>query len=629
MSATSTSRSTRPSAPPPPSAPNWRGIAAERREEVSGGLAALLRARSRRLLGSLLRPHRRALAVLAVLVVVQSVASLAGPYLIGLGIDHGVPALTRGDGPGTLLGIVGVFVGAVVIQVLALRAFLRLSGRVAQDVVLDLRRRLFRHLQHLSMSFHEEYTSGRVISRQTSDVDAIAEFLDEGIDTVVMAALSLVGIGTAMLLLDVPLALVAIAMMVPVAVLTVWFRRESASAYRAIRESVARVIVQIVETLNGIRAVQAFRREPRNEEIFGGLSEEYRSALHRSMTLMSRFGPGTRLVTNTAAALVLGVGAYRVLGGAIGIGVLTSFLLYLRRFFDPLMELSQYYNAFQSAIAALEKVSGVLTEPTAVPEPADPRPPAPAAGEIRFESVSFRYPGRTDHLVLSGLDLVIPAGQTVALVGPTGAGKSTIARLVGRFYDPTSGRVLLDGVDLRDLAEADLHRPGRHLVATVTQESFLFSGSVADNIRLGRPGAAPAEVERAARTIGAHSLFAALPHGYDTDVRKRGGRLSAGQRQLVAFARAFLADPAVLVLDEATSSLDIPSERLVHRALRTILAHRTAMVIAHRLSTVAIADRVLVVSDGRVVEDGAPSLLAARDGPYARLHRAWRESLGG
>ncbi len=514
-----------------------------------------------------------------------------------------------------------------------LRAFLSLSGRMAQDVVLDLRRRLFEQFQRLSVAFHEDYTSGRVVSRQTSDVDAIKEFLDEGIDTVVMAALSLVGIGVAMLLLDTPLASVAIAMMLPVAALTMWFRRQSASAYRTIRTAVAAVIVQIVETLNGIRAVQAFRRETRNEEIFAELSEDYRAGLHRSMTLMSRFGPGTRLITNTAVAVVLAVGAHRVLDGSIGVGVLTAFLLYLRRFFDPLLELSQYYNAFQSSIAALEKVSGVLTEPVSVPEPDPPVPSRrptteqPRLGRVRFERVTFCYPRRPDQVVLHELDLHIPPGQTVALVGATGAGKTTIARLVGRLYDPTTGRVLLDGVDLRDIGAQDLHRPDRQLIATVTQESFLFSGSVADNIAFGRPGAERSEIETAALAIGAHAMFSRLPDGYDTDVRKRGGRLSAGQRQLVSFARVFLADPAVLVLDEATSSLDIPSERAVQRALRTVLAERTALVIAHRLSTVAIADRILVIGAGRILEDGPPARLATGDGPFARLHQAWRDSV--
>ena len=434
---------------------DWRGVAAERTEEVSGTLGALLRTRSRRLLGSLLSPHRRTIALLAVLVVVQNVASLAGPYLIGVGIDRGVPAMLAGQGRGILLGIVATFLGAVVVQVVTLRAFLRLSGRLAQDVVLDLRIRLFRHLQRLSIAFHEDYTSGRVISRQTSDIDAVSEFLEEGVDSVVMAALSLVGIGAAMLLLDVPLALVALGMLVPVVGLSIWFRRRSAASYRATREAIARVIVQIVETLNGIRAVLAFRREPRNEQIFAELSEAHRRAMHRSVTLMAIYGPGMRLITNTGVAVVLGVGAYRVLDGAMGVGVLTAFLLYLRRFFDPLMELSQYYNAFQSATAALEKLSGVLEEPLSVADPTEPVRLAQARGELRFEKVSFRYSSRPEHVVLPELDLLVPAGQTVALVGATGAGKSTIARLVGRFYDPTSGRVLLDDVDLRRIAESD------------------------------------------------------------------------------------------------------------------------------------------------------------------------------
>jgi ATP-binding cassette subfamily B protein len=602
---------------------DWRGVATESSDDVRGGLASLLRARSRRLLADLLRPHRRSLVALGVLAVVQNLASLTGPYLIGLGIDRGIPPLLRGEGNGTLLIIVALFVAAIAVQVVTQRAFLRLTGRVGQDIVLELRGRLFDHLQRLSMAFHERYTSGRVISRQTSDIDAVSEFLEEGVDAVVMAMLSIVSIGAMMLWLDPPLAAVGLAAFVPVIGLTVWFRRESAKAYRAGREAVARVIVQIVETLNGIRAVLAFRREPRNQQIFVELSEQYRVASQRSFRLMAVFGPGLKLVSNVSVAAVLAMGSYRVLDGDLQLGVLAAFLLYLRRFFDPLQDLSQFFNAFQSAAAALEKISGVLQEPLSVPDPAAPVALPHPRGDVRFEKVTFAYSGRPEQLVLPELDLRIPAGQTVALVGATGAGKSTIARLVGRFYDPASGRVLLDGVDLREVAPDDAHRA----VVTVTQESFLFAGSIADNIAFGRPGASRAEIERAARLIGAHEVFAALPQGYDTDVRKRGGRLSAGQRQLVSFARAFLADPAVLVLDEATSSLDIPSERLVQRALRTILADRTALIIAHRLSTVAIADRVLVLDAGRVVEDGAPRRLATGDGPYARLHHAWQESL--
>jgi ATP-binding cassette subfamily B protein len=306
------------------------------------------------------------------------------------------------------------------------------------------------------------------------------------------------------------------------------------------------------------------------------------------------------------------------------IGVLAAFLLYLRRFFDPMQELSQFYNSLQSAGAAVEKLAGVLEEPPSVPEPERPVALRAVAGAVRFSGVRFSYRG--DGPVIPGLDLEIPAGQTVALVGATGAGKTTIARLLARFYDPDAGRVTLDGVDLRELAERDLRRA----VVIVTQESFLFSSfasTVADNIRFGRPDATRAEIEGAARAIGAHEFIAALPNGYDTEVSKRGGRLSAGQRQLVAFARAFLADPAVLILDEATSSLDVPSERQVQRALRTILAERTAMIIAHRLSTVEIADRVLVLDQGRVVEDGPPEELLAATGRYADLHRSWLQSL--
>ncbi|WP_088284102.1 ABC transporter ATP-binding protein [Kineosporia sp. A_224] len=610
-----------PSGPQPnQNGTDWRGVAAEHTENVSSTVAGLLRGRSRRLLGSLLAPHRRTLWVVLGLVVVQNLASLAGPALIGAGIDRGIPPLLRGEGGGTLAAVGVAFAVATLLQVVTQRSFMLLTGRIGQDVVLDLRTRVFEHFQRLSMAFHEDYTSGRVISRQTSDVDAISEFLDGGVDAVVRALLSIVGIGVTMLLLDVPLALVGLASFVPLFALTLWFRRESATAYRTTREAVAMVIVQIVETLTGIRAVQAFRREPRNEQIFAALNERYRAASQKSFSLMAVYGPGMKLISNVTIALILFYGGTRVLDGELGVGVLTAFLLYLRRFFDPLQDLAQFFNALQSATAALEKLSGVLEEAPSVPDAERPRAlPAPR-GAVRFDAVSFGY---KEKVVLPGLDLHVPAGQTVALVGATGAGKTTIARLLGRFYDPVEGRVLLDDVDLREVEEHDLHRA----VVTVTQESFLFSGSVADNIAFGRPGASRRDIEEAARRIGAHEFIAALPEGYDTDVRKRGGRLSAGQRQLVSFARAFLADPAVLVLDEATSSLDIPHERLVQSALRTILADRTALIIAHRLSTVEIADRVLVLSDGRVVEDGPPHELATGTGPYARLHHAWRQSL--
>jgi len=369
--------------------------------------------------------------------------------------------------------------------------------------------------------------------------------------------------------------------------------------------------------------VQAFRRERRNDEIFSTLNGRNAATTLRSMRLIAVYSPGITLVANVATGAVLLYGGLRVANGDIKVGVLTTFLLYLQRFFDPLQDLSQFYNTFQSAGAALEKISGVLDEPPAVPEPelAAELPARTGAGrELRLRSVRFGY---RETIVLPGMNLRIPAGQTVALVGETGAGKTTVARLVARFYDPGEGSVLLDGTDLRDLPDQRL----RSEVVLVTQENFLFTGSIADNIELGRPGASREEIIAAATAIGAHAFITALPGGYDAEVGKRGGRLSAGQRQLISFARVFLAAPAVLVLDEATSLLDLPGERAVQAALRTILAGRTALIIAHRLSTVAIADRVLVMSGGEIVEDGPPDLLLTDSGRYSALHASWRSSL--
>jgi ATP-binding cassette, subfamily B, bacterial len=380
-----------------------------------------------------------------------------------------------------------------------------------------------------------------------------------------------------------------------------------------------------VETFGGIRAVQAFRREARNEEIFDGLNQANAAANLRSQRLLAIFFPGVTLVGNLAIGAVLLYGGDRVIDHQMKIGVLVTFLLYLQRFFDPLIDLSQFYSSFQSAGAALEKISGVLDEAPSVPEPEHPHalPAASGAGsgrEVLFDEVRFGYRKST---VLPDLRLTIPAGQTVALVGATGAGKTTIARLLARLYDPLEGSVRLDGVDLRELADTTL----RHEVVLITQENFLFSGSIADNIELGKPGASREEIVAAATAIGAHDFISALPDGYDEEVGKAGGRLSAGQRQLISFARAFLAAPAVLVLDEATSLLDIPSERLVQQALTRILTGRTAVIIAHRLSTVAIADRVLVLEHGQIIEDGSPADLLASDGEYSALHASWQESL--
>ncbi|MFU8871901.1 ABC transporter ATP-binding protein [Micromonospora sp. SL4-19] len=606
----------------------WRGRATDpdadrsRAEDNAPEAVARLRARSRALLGELLRPHRGRLGLAVALLLAQNAAAMAGPYLVMIGIDRCIAPLRAGH-PGPLVAVAVAFAVTAGTGYAARRGFLTLAARIGQAVLLDLRQRVYGHFLRLDVGFHERYTSGRMVSRLTSDVESIAELVDGGIDKLVMAALSVLSVAGILLWLDLPLAAVTLLAFPFLFWLSRWFARASAGAYRRTREAVALVIVHFVESLRGIRAVQAYRREPRNQRIFAAVNDDYRQASLDAFRLIAVYSPGIRMIGNLTVAVVLGYGGWRVLGGRTEVGVLAAFLLYLRRFFEPMEELSQFYNALQSATAALEKLAGVLDERPAVAEPARPVPlPAgPGRGDVVFRSVSFGY--RPEAPILVDLGLTVPAGQTVALIGPTGAGKSTIAKLLARFHDPAAGTVRLDGVDLRDLSDAELRRA----IVLVTQENHLFSGSVAENIRFGRPDADDAAVEAAARAIGAHDFIAALPDGYATEVRRRGGRLSAGQRQLVAFARAFLADPRVLILDEATSSLDVPTERLVQRAVGSILRDRTALVIAHRLSTVEIADRVLVLDGGRIVEDGPPAELAAAGGRYAALHRQWRDSL--
>jgi ABC-type multidrug transport system fused ATPase/permease subunit len=602
---------------------DWRGrFDEERTEDLPIDESLPRRREARALLGSLLRPYSRTVALLALVVVVENAARLSVPLLVQRGIDHGIPPIIDGGSARILMTVVATLGVVVLVQAISRMFFLRRSGRIGQKVLLELRRRVFRHFQRLDIRFHDRYTSGRVVSRSTNDVEAIQDMLETGFDSLITAVLTLVGTSILLVTLDVRLGLMCLGAFPILVALVWWFRAESAKVYRKVRESAALVIVQFVETMTGIKAVHAYRREPRNQQIFEGIADDYREINEKTFRLLAIFMPGVKLVGNITTGVVLLYGGYRVLQGQMTIGTLTAFLLYLRMFFEPMQEISQFFNTFQSASSALEKLAGVLAERPGISDPQHPVTLDTVQGEVAFHDVQFSYvEGRP---VLPALDFAVPAGQTVALVGTTGAGKTTIAKLIARFYDPSSGSVTLDGVDLRDLAQSELRR---HVVM-VTQENFMFDGTVADNIRFGRPDAGDDEVAAAAAAVGADRFIDALPEGYATDVAKRGGRLSAGQRQLVAFARAFLADPAVLILDEATSSLDIPSERMVQRALETVLADRTALVIAHRLSTVQVADRVLVLEGGRIIEDGAPGELIGRTGgKYAALHRAWEESL--
>jgi ATP-binding cassette subfamily B protein len=594
----------------------WRGVAAEELDDLPAEISALYRRRSRRLLASLLAPMRGRLLLAAGLILLRTGGTLAIPYLVGQAIDQGI----RAGRPAVLVVHAALVVAAALVAALGNWAFLRVAGRVGQDFLYELRMRIYTHVQALSISFYERYTSGRIISRLTNDIDTLTDLLATGLTSLATAALSIVAIAAVLLLLDWRLGAVTLLTFPLILLLTAWFRANSSGAYRAVRQAIALVIVHFTESLGGIRAVQAYSREERNQQIFEELDARYRDANALSVRLSSTYAPGISLLGRIATLTVLVLGSLLVLGGSLTVGVLTAFVLYVRQFFEPMQDLTQFYNLFQAAAAALEKLSGVLEERPALPEPARPVRRSAWEGSLEFSEVTFAY---QEAKVLQGLSFSVPAGQTLALVGRTGAGKSTIARLMARFYDPIEGEVRLDGVDVRQMATADLRRT----VVMVTQESFLFSGSIAENIGFGRPEAGREEIEAAARAVGAHSFIDRLPQGYDTQVRRRGVRLSAGQRQLVAFARAFLAEPRVLILDEATSSLDVPSERLVQHALQVLLAGRTAVIIAHRLSTVEIADRVLVLHEGEVLEDGPPATLVRSGGRYQELQRAWLESL--
>ncbi|HWL76616.1 ABC transporter ATP-binding protein [Microbacterium sp.] len=597
------------------------GTSGEDRSDYTREESRAIRRRSLRLLGSLISPVRWQLVLAAVVLVVSTVLRVVGPALIAYGLNNALPAaVERMDWMPTIL-VVAVYLVSALGGAALIGWYVVVAARLTQAVLLDLRKRIFLHTQRLSLEFHESYTSGRIISRQTSDLDTIRELLDGGLNELVSGVLYGGFTLIALLLLDWQSGLIVVAMGLPLYLLMRWFYRSSQIAYRESRVVSAKVIVKFVETMTGIRAVKAFRKEPRNDGEFGGLASDYREVNMRTIRLFGAFEPALMAVASASIALVVLWGGIRVADGALAIGTLLAAVLYVRNFFSPLQEVAFFLNSYQSATAALEKVSGVLEEEPTVPDPTDPVDLWSARGRVTFDHVSFGY--SNDRVILPDFSLEIPAGQTVALVGTTGAGKSTLAKLVSRFYDPTQGTVSLDGVDLRRLHPKDLRRA----IVMVTQEAYLFSGTVADNIALGKPDATLDEIRAAARAVGADAFIERLPDGYDTDVNKRGGRVSAGQRQLISFARAFLANPAVLILDEATASLDIPSERMIQEALQTLLADRTAIIIAHRLSTVAIADRVLVMEHGRIIEDDTPENLIAGTGKFAQLHAAWRESL--
>ncbi|EDY54021.1 MULTISPECIES: ABC transporter ATP-binding protein [Streptomyces] len=619
MTAPTTSAPTADQEPGPPGPKDTDDAFDHDRLPAPPGATALL-------LRSLLAPMKARVAVTTLLLLLQQAAVQAGPLLVAYAIDRAVPAFRDHDN-GPLIAVGAGYLLCSLASGGLQYAFILASARVNQDVLLDLRGRIFRHAQALSIDFHERYTSGRLISRSTTDVESLRELLSEGLQELVTVILSFLYISALLLWLDLGLGAVAVASFVPLYLLVRVYRQRAGRVYQKRSTAIAAVIVKFVETMNGIRPVRTFRREAANDADFAVLNKRHERVNGDALLEMARYVVGSRLVANTAVAGIVLWGAYRVAQDSLELGVLAAAVLYLRRLYDPIDRLGMFLNSYQSAAASLEKIAGLLAQTPTVPEPSTPRqlPVLETSDrpgrEVVFEGVSFGY--RTGGEVLPRFDLTLPAGQTVAVVGSTGAGKSTLAKLLARFYDPSHGRILLDGVDLRELAMPELRRG----VVMVTQEAFLFSGTVAENIAIGRPDAGREEIERAAKAIGAHDFISALPDGYDTDVRKRGGRISAGQRQLVAFARALLADPAVLILDEATSSLDVPGERAVQRAMATVLKGRTAVVIAHRLSTVEIADRVLVMEHGRIVEDGTPAELVAGTGRFADLHRAWRDSL--
>jgi ABC-type multidrug transport system fused ATPase/permease subunit len=569
----------------------------------------------------LLGPYRGRVALMFAALVAGTAASLAPAPLAKTAIDSGI---LEGD-KRTLNLVVIAFVASALVVWAATFAQTYLVGWVGQRALADLRLQIFRHLQDMPVGFYERRPAGVLISRMTNDVEALDSLVTDTVVTLFQASLTLIGSVVILLLLDVELALITFLIFPVMAAGSLAFRIASADAYRRTRETIGGITAYLQETLSGVRVVRAFAQEPRHRARFAELNQANRDANLVTVNLNAAYFPGVEFVSAIATVAILLIGGGRVISGDVQIGVLVGFLAALNGFFDPIGQLSQVYTTYQSGMAALDKIFELLDEQPELRDAPDAVELPRLRGEIRFEDVSFRYGSPEDDggpkLALGDVSITVPPGQTVALVGATGAGKSTFAKLVARFYDPTDGRVLVDGHDLRTVKADSL----RSQMGIVPQEAFLFSGTVADNIAFGRPGATPEEIEAAARAVGAWDFISALPDGPDTEVGERGVQLSAGQRQLVAFARALIADPRILVLDEATSNVDLHTEGRIEAGLRRLLAGRTAIVIAHRLSTIRQAGRIVVLDQGRIVEQGTHDDLLAAGGAYERLYRDWAE----
>jgi ABC-type multidrug transport system fused ATPase/permease subunit len=574
--------------------------------------------RGRRLRGlaALLGPYRGRVALMVLSLVLGTAASLAPAPLVTRAIDGGI--LERRFGYLTL--IVAAFGVAALIVWVATAAQTYFVEWVGQRALADLRLAIFSHLQRLPMSFYERRPTGVLISRMTNDVEALDTLVTDSVVTLFQGGLTLIGTLVILVTLDLRLALLTFIMLPLIGVGSLIFRIASADAYRRTRETIGQITGYLQESISGVRVVRAFGQEPRHAEEFAALNELNRGTNMTTVNLNAAYFPVIEFISAVATVAVLLYGGNQVIGGAIKIGVLVGFMAALNNFFDPITQLSQLYTTYQSGMAALDKIFELLDEQPEMLERDDAVTLERIRGELRFEHVSFAYrrpDGELDRLALDDVDLTIAPGETVALVGATGAGKSTFAKLVARFYDPTLGRVVIDGHNVRDVTYESL----RSQLGIVPQEAFLFSGTVGSNIAFGAPDASDAEIEAAARAVGAHDFIASLEDGYATQVGERGGQLSAGQRQLVAFARAMIADPRILVLDEATSNVDLQTEARIEQGLRRLLADRTAIVIAHRLSTIKDASRIVVLAHGRIVEQGTHEQLLAARGAYAELYR--------